>query len=101
MLKVQQFILVSTLILMPMASIAESDHERARKAVQSGQILPLQEILQKVSKDHPGQVLEVELDQEKGGWVYEIKQLTSAGSIVKLEVDAKTGQVLKQKIKKD
>ncbi len=86
---------------MPMTSFADSDHERARKAVQSGQILPLQEILQKVSKDHPGQVLEVELDQEKGGWVYEIKQLTSAGSIVKLEVDAKTGQVLKQKTKKN
>ena len=101
MLKVQQFILVSALILMPMASIAESDHERARKAVQSGQILPLQEILQKVSKDYPGQVLEVELDQEKDGWVYEIKQLTSAGPIVKLEVDAKTGQVLKQKTKKN
>ncbi len=101
MLKVQQFILVSALILMPMTSFADSDHERARKAVQSGQILPLKEILQKVSKDHPGQVLEVELDQEKGVWVYEIKQLTSTGSIVKLEVDAKTGQVLKQKTKKN
>ena len=82
-------------------SVADSDHERARKAVQSGQVLPLQEILQKVSRDHPGQVLAVELDQEKGAWVYEIKQLTSTGSIVKLEVDAKTGQVLKQKTKKN
>ncbi len=92
---------ISTLILLASGSVhAGSDHERAKKAVESGQVLPLQDILQKISKDYPGQVLEVELDQEKGTWIYEIKQLSSNGTILKLDVDAKTGQVLKQKSKK-
>lgn len=80
---------------------ADSDHERAKKALESGQVLPLQTILQKISKDYPGQVLEVELDQEKGVWIYEIKQLSAKGTILKLDIDAKTGQVLKQKLKKN
>ncbi len=92
---------ITAVILLASGPIhAGSDHERARKAVKSGQVLPLQDILQKISKDYPGQVLEVELDQEKGTWIYEIKQLSSNGTILKLDVDAKTGQVLKQKSKK-
>ena len=92
---------ITAVILLASSPIhAGSDHERARKAVEFGQVLPLQDILQKISKDYPGQVLEVELDQEKGTWIYEIKQLSSNGTILKLDVDAKTGQVLKQKSKK-
>ena len=57
-------------------------------------------ILQKISKDYPAQVIEVELERKSNGWIYEIKQLSADGSISKLEVDAKTGIVLKQKSKK-
>ena len=80
--------------------MAEDDHDKARKALESGQVLPLQQILQKISKDYPAQVIEVELERKSNGWIYEIKQLTADGSISKLEVDAKTGIVLKQKSKK-
>lgn len=80
--------------------LAEEDHDKARQAVESGQILPLQKILQKISKDYPAQVIEVELERKSNGWIYEIKQLSVDGSISKLEVDARTGVVLKQKSKK-
>ena len=80
--------------------MAEDDHDKARKALESGQVLPLQQILQKISKDYPAQVIEVELERKSNGWIYEIKQLSADGSISKLEVDAKTGIVLKQKSKK-
>ena len=80
--------------------MARDDHDNARKALESGQVIPLQQILQKISKDYPAQVIEVELERKSNGWIYEIKQLSADGSISKLEVDAKTGIVLKQKSKK-
>ncbi len=87
-------------MLFAMPIKAEGDHDKARRALESGQILPLQQILQKISKEYPAQVIEVELEQEKNIWIYEITQLAADGAITKLEVDAKSGIVLKQKSKK-
>jgi uncharacterized membrane protein YkoI len=72
---------------------ADDDHERARAALERGEILPLRVILERVGRDHPGTVVEVELEQEAGRWVYEIKLLQQGGSLVKLEVDAGSGLV--------
>ncbi len=75
----------------------KSDHVRALQAVQSGQVLPLAKVLALVEKAHPGQVLEVELEHEKQQWQYEIKLLQPDGRLMKLLVDARTGEVLKRK----
>ena len=78
---------------------ASGDHERARQALQAGEIMPLDKILAVVTQTHPGQILEVELDQERrqGGkvWVYEVKGITSDGKIFKLKIDARTGEVVR------
>lgn len=74
----------------------KGDHVRALQAVQSGQVLPLAKVLALVEKAHPGQVLEVELEHEKQ-WQYEIKLLQPDGRLMKLQVDARTGEVLKRK----
>ena len=94
-----RFVLLAFLITQPHLAYADSDQDRARKAVEQGEVLPLQNILQKINKDYPGQVLEVELERKKNTWVYEIKQLSASGVLTKLEVDAKTGVVIKQKSK--
>ncbi|MDO8298937.1 PepSY domain-containing protein [Lacisediminimonas sp.] len=73
------------------------DHERARAALQSGQILPLPTVLQRLEREHPGQVLEVELEQEEGRWIYEVKSLQADGHLVKFKLDAATGAVSKRK----
>lgn len=65
------------------------DHERAREAVRSGEIAPLSEILDQVERDFVGRMLEVELEDEDGRWVYEIKMLTEDGRVVKLLYDAR------------
>jgi uncharacterized membrane protein YkoI len=75
----------------------KGDHERALQAVQSGQVLPLAKVLALVEKAHPGQVLEVELENHKQQWQYEIKLLQPDGRLMKLQVDARTGEVLKRK----
>lgn len=79
-------------------SHAYSDHNRARAAMVVGDILPLKQILERVEGQRPGQVLEVELDQENGVWVYEILQLQSDGRLVKLDVDARTGQITRERL---
>jgi len=75
----------------------KGDHERALQAVQSGQVLPLAKVLALVEKGHPGHVLEVELEHEKQQWQYEIKLLQPDGRLMKLQVDARTGEILKRK----
>lgn len=75
---------------------AGNDHDRARAAVQAGEVLPLKAVLARLERDHPGQVLEVELEQEEGRWVYEIKLLQPDGRLVKLELDATTAQTLRR-----
>lgn len=82
---------------MPCAWPRDGDHERALQAVQGGQVLPLRSVLERLEREHPGQVLEVELEDEDGRWVYEIKLLQSGGQRIKLELDAKTGEVLRRK----
>ncbi|MGV3655437.1 MAG: PepSY domain-containing protein [Noviherbaspirillum sp.] len=85
------------LIAFPVWSDGKHDHERAREAVQSGQILPLYTVLERLGKSQPGQVLEVELERENGQWIYEIKLLRQDGQLVKLELDARTAEVLRIK----
>lgn len=83
--------------------LASSDHERARQALQSGEILPLDKILARVSASQPGQILEVELDDERTRdgkiWVYEIKGVSADGKLFKMKVDARTGDVLESRSK--
>lgn len=71
------------------------DHERARAAVQAGEVLPLPVLLERLGRTHPGQVLELELEREDGRWIYELKLLEPGGRVAKLEVDARTAEVIK------
>ena len=72
----------------------DHDHDRARQALEAGEVLPLRTIIERVERDYPGQIVEVELDREHGRWEYEIKLLQRGGSLLKLKVDARDGTVL-------
>ena len=72
----------------------EHDHDRARRALESGEILPLRTILERVERDYPGQIMEVELEREDARWIYEIKLLRTGGALVKIEIDARDGALL-------
>lgn len=93
-------LVLAALLAAPMAQASDKDHERARQAVQAGQVLSLPVVLEKLDATHPGQVLEVELEREDNGWIYEIKLLQRDGQLVKLELDAKTGEVLRSKMRR-
>jgi uncharacterized membrane protein YkoI len=90
-------VLFSLAMVLPAQAGDSGGQERARRALEAGEILPLREILQRIERDTPGQVIEVELEREGGRWVYEIKLLAAGGAIVELEVDARDATVLRRK----
>ncbi len=90
----------------PSSGEEELDHDRARAALEAGQVRPLAEILELVRHDYPGEVIDVELegphhhghgfhggreDGERPALIYEIKVRMPDGRIVKLCYDALTG----------
>lgn len=85
------------LLAAPAPAHADKDADRARAAVQSGEILPLTRILEAVSAQYTGDVIGVKLDRDDGVWQYEVKLLLASGSVAKLEYDARTATLLKAK----
>lgn len=73
------------------------DHDRARQALMSGEVLSLRQVLDVVAREYPGEPVEIEFEHDDGLYVYEIKLLQPSGSILKMKVDATTGKVIKVK----
>ena len=72
------------------------DHDRARDAVAAGEALPLGEILSRVRRRYPGELLDAKLDRRggRGPWFYELKLMSPENKVMMLNVDARSGQVL-------
>lgn len=103
-MKNRLFMILSFLALLahsPLQAVADTphDHDRARQALLAGEILPLKTILERVERSQPGQVMEVELEQKPAGWIYEVKLLQTEGRLLKLYVDARSGEILRIKQK--
>jgi uncharacterized membrane protein YkoI len=78
----------------PSRASEAGDHDRARQALEAGEILPLRTVLDKLVRDTPGQVMEVELERRDARWIYEIKLLRPGGALIKLWVDARDGALV-------
>lgn len=70
------------------------DFDRAYRAVQQGEALPLATVLDRVSDDLPGDVIGVELEEEHGTLVYEFLVLGGDGRVWEVYVDAATAEIL-------
>jgi uncharacterized membrane protein YkoI len=73
----------------------DDDHtyDRARRAVQRGEILPMATLLERLQSRIPGELVEVELEREHGQWVYEFKVIDARGRLLEIYMDARTGAV--------
>ena len=74
-----------------------NDHEKAIKAVNEGEILPLNDILKNITENFFGRVISINLkDNEKGlfGWVYDIMIIDNNNNVKQIRVDAGTATVL-------
>lgn len=91
------FCMALALLATPIVGVTggERDQDRARQALKSGEVMPLATILERVAREHPGQIMEVELERDDGAWIYELRVLEPGGGLIKLKVDARTGAILK------
>tara|TARA_Y100000766_G_scaffold177642_1_gene152489 strand:- start:71 stop:400 length:330 start_codon:yes stop_codon:yes gene_type:complete len=74
-----------------------NDHEKAIKAVNEGEILTLDQILEKVNRNFEGRIISINLkDNEKGlfGWVYDIMIIDVNNKVKQIRIDAGTSTVL-------
>lgn len=80
---------------------ADMDAGKARSLKEAGDIMSLEDLLAKVRKDNPGRVIEIELDEENGRYVYELELVDDQGKVWELELDAKNGELLKREQEDD
>lgn len=92
-------ILAALLVVAPLAgnTHGHNDHDRARQALLSGEVLSLRQVLDLIAREYPGEPVEIEFEHDDGLYVYEIKLLQPAGALLKMKVDATTGKVIKVK----
>ncbi|MCP5162171.1 MAG: PepSY domain-containing protein [Hahellaceae bacterium] len=90
--------LVLPVILLLSSKLLASDHKEAQRLVESGQILPLQTIIENLPASKKGKVIEVELKDKRGRLLYEIEIVDKFGVVHEYLFDATTGTLLKEEI---
>lgn len=73
------------------------DIDEVMRLKESGAIMSLEDLLEKVRREYPGRIIEIELEKENGKYVYEIDLVDENGIVWELELDASTGDLLKLK----
>jgi uncharacterized membrane protein YkoI len=72
------------------------DQDEALSLRQSGTILPLEQLMEMALARHPGaRLLEAELEEKHGVYVYEFEILTQEGVVRELKYDARDSRLLK------
>lgn len=74
----------------------DDDHayDRARRAVDRGEALPIAVLIERLRTQVPGEVVGVELGSEQGKWIYEFKLIDDSGRLLEIYVDGATGGIL-------
>lgn len=78
------------------AVLAQNDVDQIRGWTETGEALPLEQIIHTVQARLPGRAIKVELERESGVLLYELEWLDSDGRVWELKVDARSGKILKQ-----
>ncbi|WP_267353781.1 MULTISPECIES: PepSY domain-containing protein [unclassified Methylobacterium] len=73
---------------------ASEDADRARQALEKGEIRPLDEILHAAREAVPGDVVSVDLKRDDGRWRYKLRILGADGKRRTVKVDAGSAKIL-------
>ncbi len=81
---------LSLILLLHAAPSLAGDQDDARRALQAGEIRPLEEVLAAARAAVPGEVVKLDLKRDNGRWVYELKILTASGKRREVEIDGRS-----------
>jgi uncharacterized membrane protein YkoI len=90
-------LILASALLAPGLAIAGEGHEKAKRLMEAGEILPLETVIKTATAKKPGRVIEAELKSSRGGYVYEIELVDKEGVVWELRYDAKTGELMSTK----
>lgn len=91
---------ICLLVLLPVTAVTAHDlaQDEALRLRQEGVIMPLDTLTADAISRHPGSaLLEVELEEDKGRYTYEIEVVLPDGLVRELEYDATSGKLLVDK----
>jgi uncharacterized membrane protein YkoI len=74
-----------------------TDGDRARGALERGEVLPLEQVIARLEGHIHGEISRIELEKEDGIWVYEFKVISPQGRMIEVHIDAKTGKLIGKK----
>ncbi|WP_434360296.1 hypothetical protein NF212_07585 [Parasalinivibrio latis] len=76
----------------------DEDWDEVKAAVDDGAIRPYNELLEKLNSLNPkAKIVKVEVEEEDGIWIYEIRMLDQRRNVVKMELNASTLEILSVK----
>lgn len=87
--------------LQPAAADDHDDkrHDAVRRAVEAGEIRSLADIIADVRDKLPGEIAGVEIEREKGRWLYEFRVIDKRGRLFEVYIDARDGTIQRVKEK--
>ncbi|WP_138516596.1 PepSY domain-containing protein [Limnobacter alexandrii] len=90
-------LLAATAMALPKISHADDDRGRDSEIVQAFGLISAEKAREIALKEAPGVVTELELDDRDyaKGWKWEVEVANADGREVEVDIDAKTGKVLK------
>jgi uncharacterized membrane protein YkoI len=72
------------------------DQDEALRLRQQGDIMALEKLLGIATSLYPGaRLLEAELEEDDDIFIYEVELITSKGVVREIEIDARSGRILK------
>ena len=91
-------LLAALLVATPALAGRDLEQDEALRLRQAGVIQPLDALLRPLLERYPGaRLLEAELEEEHGRYIYELELLTRQGEVRDIELDAANGELLKDK----
>jgi uncharacterized membrane protein YkoI len=89
-------IVVCLVFVCALVQARDLDQDAALSLRQRGIILPLEQLIDQALARHPGaKLLEAELEEKHGAYVYEVELLTTDGVVRELKFDARDSRLLK------
>jgi len=97
-------ILVGAVLASGLGMLAASGDESPPSGAatqEPGGLLTLEDIVRQAQAQHPGKVVETELEHKHGRYVYEVEVVDDKGVKTELKYDAQTGELISSKVEHD